>query len=133
MQRLRGANGGGIPAYAGMTMREGMTTGGAGVTITEGGMDGDRRQTTKTGRAAPCLPTLPGPRHSRESGNLLEAPRPTRSTLSRRVRGVLSPSREKGISALARRSSGLLGRLMERVEVVHRSRPVSHVSWGRRV
>ena len=60
-------------------------------------MDGDRRQTTKTGRAAPCLPILPGPRHSREGGNLLEAPRPVRSTLSRRVRGVLSRYRERGI------------------------------------
>ena len=70
------------------------------MTITEGGMDGGRRQTTKTGRCAPRLSIPPGPRHSRESGNLLEAPRPIRSTLSRRVRGVLSPSRERGMRRL---------------------------------
>ena len=45
-------------------------------------------------------------RHARESGNLphraANALRPDRSTLSRRVRGVLSPYRERGNSALAR-------------------------------
>ncbi len=34
------------------------------------------------------------------------AARPDRSTLSRRVRGVLSPSRERGIRALARPQDG---------------------------
>ena len=32
--------------------------------------------------------------------------RPVRSTLSRRVRGVLSPYRERGIAALARPNGG---------------------------
>ena len=51
-------------------------------------------QAPQTGRS-PVSNDPPGPRHSRESGNLPQAP--DRSTLSRRVRGVLSPSRERGI------------------------------------
>jgi len=39
---------------------------------------GRERGAQGTGRNAPRLPTIPGPRHSRESGNLLEAPMDTR-------------------------------------------------------
>ncbi len=41
-----------------------------------------------------------------QAGTYPIAPRPDRSTLSRRVRGVLSPYRERGIRALARPQDG---------------------------
>ena len=124
-----------IPAYAGMTMREGMTImkgGRDGWTRDsrlrgnddQGGRNGDQQARASairqgTGRNAPVSKSSPGPRHSRESGNLPEsasptrkreprpnAARPDRSTLSRRIRGVLSPYRERGIRALARLRTG---------------------------
>ena len=105
------------------------------VTIRKGGMEmnkrGRERGAQGTGRVAPRLQAIHGAssfprkreptggRPLRASGNLLEgasptrkreptptAPRPDRSTLSRRVRGVLSPYRERGIRALARLGTG---------------------------
>ena len=100
-----------------------------------------RRYAQGTGRVAPRLQAIPGPRHSRVGGNLLDAPRlresgnlphapaygqagtypnaarPDRSTLSRRVRGVLSPYRERGSGRLRACGRGA-------------SRPVSKPSRG---
>jgi len=45
----------------------------AGVTIIEGGMETDERERSRRprrGAARPVSPDPPGPRHSRESGNL---------------------------------------------------------------
>ena len=51
-------------------------------TIRKGGMEINERErargTQGTGRNAPRLQAIPGPRHSRESGDLLEAPMDTR-------------------------------------------------------
>ena len=89
MRRLR-AEWGGIPAYAGMTMREGMTV--------EGGMETNKRGRGRGPRDRALCATSP----SHPRGLVIPAKAgtywmsPDSSTLSRRVRGVLSPYRERG-------------------------------------
>ena len=95
-----------IPAYAGMTMREGMTIMECGRDDNEG-RNGDQpapaRRPRDGARSAPSpnhpqalvIPAKAGtyrraPAHA-QAGTYPNAARPDRSTLSRRVRGVLSP------------------------------------------
>ena len=54
MRGLARLNGGGIPAYAGMTK------GGAGVTMRESGMDGERRQYAQDRALRALSPYSPG-------------------------------------------------------------------------